>query len=480
LSISSPQTINPATFLPSRYKQSSTPAMAAMSITGFLACLAYVFFALRIGFFCHDISRFVRGRCGSFLVNFFNVCIAFILFIISIGAFDDSEETSILRHTCQQVDGAFGGLGTRIALWLNVGLILLQWVIGLWVDAYIGSRNMACGMLMGHASIAVCLLIQLRYGTLSFTDAVIGSMVLDVQGSSLLNQLAMKDTMVSPFMVGAILITVFSSLITISVFIGTAMKSTPNPCVINYYNEIQAGGPVPNLLWLYFAIRMMSYVTAAFRAIQCVHDIYAVPLEVDEVEMTETGKTTELVQPEPTFKFLSFNLKGNWITARRGTKEDRLRQRLKIWTSSHNTIGSFGAENFVFAISTMLSYERAVQIVGHDDMDMLGQQMAVMITIVSIASAMYCGFRLMGWPKCFWDMSPLLGERRDVECVDKIASQQVAIREKEKENEEKVHMVAIDPPNSGISEVNVVGLQPRSSDDCHSGTTFVASESPRV
>lgn len=121
-------------------------------------------------------------------------------------------------------------------------------------------------------------------------------------------------------------------------------------------------------------------------------------------------------------------------------------------------------------------YERSVQIVGHDDMDMFGQQMAVMITMVSIMSAMYCGFRLMSWPKCFWNLSPLLGERRDVECVDKIASEQVTIREKEKAaDSSELQLVGDEVP-----EANEVGSIARISDECHSGTTYVASEAPRV
>ncbi|TGZ78213.1 hypothetical protein EX30DRAFT_397980 [Ascodesmis nigricans] len=360
-----------------------------------LNILGGIFFTLRVLFFSHDILQLVLGRTGWWIINFANAVLALMASAISLGSFDGKDS----RGTCPPVDGAFGGLGTRVGLWITVAFILVQWFIGAWSSLHIGSKAMAGGLLIGNVAILICLIVQHTSGQLSFTDIVIGSMVIDVQGSTLLNQLAMKETLASLWMVGSILIVGFASLIEIGILLGLAGKGELQQCKLFYFDSIQTGGPVPTLFWLYYTTRWLAYITTAMRAVRCLLDFYYYA-EVTELQVDPCSYEGQVAASFPEIQSPSIKA---------------LIERRRKFFSYHGTVDYFGAENFVFAICVIFNFERSVNLVGHDSLDSFGQEMGLIIAIVSIFAAVFGALRAAEYPKRFWHGNPWgLGARTHV------------------------------------------------------------------
>lgn len=354
-----------------------------MPATPVLTAFAAAFFTIRGLLFIHDIHQILRGKTGWWSINFVNTILAVLAAVIAYANFDEADT----RETCPAVDGAFGGVGARIALWLSVGFILLQWLLGVWASIFIGAKSMAAGLLIGNVAIFVCLLLQFEVGQLSFTDAVIGSMVLDIQGSTLLNQLAMKETLVSVWMVGTILLVALAGLAGIGALVGLASAGQWHQCRIFYWDEIQAGGPAATLFWLYYATRWMAYITAAMRAIQCILDLYHHPL-VPKVLADPTSFASQLAASFPSAQ---------------SPVVKALLDRRRGFARAHGTLGHFGAENFVFAIGTIFNFERLVRLVGHDALDSFGQELGLILAVVSILAAVFGAARAAEFPRRFWE-----------------------------------------------------------------------------
>jgi hypothetical protein len=122
------------------------------------------------------------------------------------------------------VDGDIAGAGTRISLYLTLGYLIPRGLLGFWAKKAICNRDVPGGLLLLNLCLSIAMCFQLFNGKLSFGDAIIGSMVVDAQGTALLGTLALRDVLRARVHVIGIYLSAFFTLVVMCIFISTVSR----------------------------------------------------------------------------------------------------------------------------------------------------------------------------------------------------------------------------------------------------------------
>ncbi|KAK7699602.1 hypothetical protein SLS64_011556 [Diaporthe eres] len=174
------------------------------------------------------------------------------------------------------VDGDIGGQGVQIAVWAQVGVLLAISVLGSFHTSATGAKEVGAGLVLTHASLSIALLTQMRLGTLSSADAIVGSMILDAQNVGLCIQLAAKETLAARWQVTVVVLTQAFGLVVIPVLVsnfthGTFANDECRCLTVFWWAWLSscgstAGREMP-VFWTYYACRSVGFVQTSFHSL---------------------------------------------------------------------------------------------------------------------------------------------------------------------------------------------------------------------
>lgn len=187
------------------------------------------------------------------------------------------------------VDGDIAGQGAMIAVWVQVGVLLVISMLGSFHTSATGAKEVGAGLVLTHASLSIALLTQMRLGTLKPAEAIIGSMILDAQNAGLSIQLAAKETLAARWQVTIVVCAQIFGLITIPVLVWNYAygKFPINGCrciTIFWWAWLSScGSPTAremSIFWTYYSCRCVGILQT------CFHSLYNTS-KFDEAEKSE-------------------------------------------------------------------------------------------------------------------------------------------------------------------------------------------------
>jgi hypothetical protein len=141
-------------------------------------------------------SETAHGSASSALIAAILIPLAFA------NASKNVDTTS--RQCTTGVDGDIARQGAQVAVWAQVGVLLIISVLGSFHTSATGAKEVDAGLALAHVSLSIALLAQMGRRTLSPADAVVGAMILDAQNVGMSVQLAAKETLTSRWQVGVV------------------------------------------------------------------------------------------------------------------------------------------------------------------------------------------------------------------------------------------------------------------------------------
>lgn len=219
------------------------------------------------------------------------VSIASLVAILTPLAFADASKhiDAAVEQCNASVDGDIAGQGAQIAVWTQVGVLLIISLLGSFHTSATGAKEVGAGLVLTHASLSIALLAQMRLGTLSSADAIVGSMILDAQNVGLSIQLAAKETLAARWQVQVVVLAQIFGLIVIPVLVsnfsdGTFASDDCRCLTLFWWAWLSscgstAVGEVP-VFWTYYACRCVGFVQV------CFHSLYNTS-KFDEAEKSE-------------------------------------------------------------------------------------------------------------------------------------------------------------------------------------------------
>ena len=91
------------------------------------------------------------------------------------------------------VDGDIGGEGIRIAMWAQIATLITITMLGIFQCNALGAKEIGQGLAITHISLEISMMVQMKNKSLTSADAIVGTMLLDAQGSALSLQLVSKQ-----------------------------------------------------------------------------------------------------------------------------------------------------------------------------------------------------------------------------------------------------------------------------------------------
>lgn len=177
-------------------------------------------------------------------------------------------------HT--SVDGDIAGTGAQIAVWAQVGVLLLISILGSFHTSATGAKEIGAGLLLTHVSLAIAILLQMRLGVLTSVDAVVSAMVLDAQNVGLSIQLGAKETLAARWQVRIAVVVQAFGMVVIAVlvdgFVGGAFATESCECLtVFWWAWLSSCGAstareMP-VFWTYYACRCVCFCQTAFHAL---------------------------------------------------------------------------------------------------------------------------------------------------------------------------------------------------------------------
>lgn len=130
------------------------------------------------------------------------------------------------EHQCWVADADIIGDGVRAGTWPQAAILFLSTLLGSFHHSHTAIKELGSGLLGMHVSLALSFLGPLVQGELSPVDAILGSMILDVQNSALSMQLMEKETLAARWQVGAVMVAQLLGLVTIGIIMHSFTQET--------------------------------------------------------------------------------------------------------------------------------------------------------------------------------------------------------------------------------------------------------------
>ncbi|KAL7620732.1 hypothetical protein AAE478_009730 [Parahypoxylon ruwenzoriense] len=178
---------------------------------------------------------------------------------------------------CESADADIVGDGVRAAAWMQVGILFLITFTGVWHFRETAVKEIGGGLIITHVSLAIALLVPLARKELSPIDAILGSLILDAQGSSLSIQLVTKETLAARWQVGITLLAQLLGLIIEGILVGSFTTDLLPSRACNcfsvfwwaWFSNCPTDSP-PNDIrpyWIYFGYRFINIAHGSYFAI---------------------------------------------------------------------------------------------------------------------------------------------------------------------------------------------------------------------
>lgn len=174
------------------------------------------------------------------------------------------------------VDGDIAGQGAQIAVWAQVGVLLVIYVLGSFHTSATGAKEVGAGLVLTHVSLSIALLTQMRLGTLSSVDAIVDSMILDAQNAGLSIQLAAKETLAARWQVQFVFLAQTFGIVVIPVLVSNfnhgAFTSDNCRCLrVFWWAWLSSCGSTAvhemPVFWTYYACRCIGFIQTSFHSL---------------------------------------------------------------------------------------------------------------------------------------------------------------------------------------------------------------------
>ncbi|SPO00761.1 uncharacterized protein DNG_03509 [Cephalotrichum gorgonifer] len=180
-------------------------------------------------------------------------------------------------HHGWTADADIVGDGVRAATWAQGSLLFLITFLGMFHFGHSAAKEIGGGLVILHVSLALAFLGPLKHRTLSPVDAVLGSMILEVQNSALSVQLVSKETLAARWQVGAVLFAQLLGLSTVGVLVrsftrgGTAGADQDSCISIIWWVWLSNCSDVPpsqiSPFWIYYGLRWITFAHSSFYSV---------------------------------------------------------------------------------------------------------------------------------------------------------------------------------------------------------------------
>ncbi|KAK8135172.1 hypothetical protein PG984_007184 [Apiospora sp. TS-2023a] len=221
------------------------------------------------------------------------ICIIGISFVATSFAASYGSQQAAITHTptttedaCQDVsvatvDADIGGEGIRIALWAQVAVLITITLMGTFQCHALGVKEIGAGLAITHLSLAIALAVQMKRNTLTSADAIVGSMLLDSQGSAMSIQLMAKEVLAARWQVriivgcqsvGLVLLTMFVAKFDAGEFTGRGEGGSCFCVTAFWWGWIgDCSGSTDSseaaVFWIYLSCRFIGFIQSAFLAV---------------------------------------------------------------------------------------------------------------------------------------------------------------------------------------------------------------------
>ncbi|KAH7250784.1 hypothetical protein B0J15DRAFT_596067 [Fusarium solani] len=171
------------------------------------------------------------------------------------------------EQQCWVADADIIGDGVRAGTWSQAAILFLSTLLGSFHHSHTAIKELGSGLLGMHVSLALAFLGPLVQGELSPVDAILGSMILDVQNSALSMQLMEKETLAARWQVGAVMVAQLLGLVTIGIIMHSFTQETlaVDSCKCfsafwwSWFSNCPTGHPNQVFpFWIYYSLRYLS------------------------------------------------------------------------------------------------------------------------------------------------------------------------------------------------------------------------------
>ncbi|CZR56611.1 uncharacterized protein PAC_06500 [Phialocephala subalpina] len=199
------------------------------------------------------------------------ISIAVLGFTFALGAWVSLGTTQRgINSNCKVIiDGDVGGIGVRIAFWVQEGVIFIAAFTGLFHQKHTAAKEVGAGLLITQTSFSIALLVQMAQHTLSPADAGIGLMLLDSLNIALAMQLFMKRPLASRWQVCTVLVGQLLGLAVIAVLMvqfdhGRFITENCKCFTFFWWAWLSSCSPVSSLeaptFWIYYGFRCLNFL----------------------------------------------------------------------------------------------------------------------------------------------------------------------------------------------------------------------------
>src|SRR3569833_1371769 len=118
------------------------------------------------------------------------------------------------------VDGDVAGDGVRIGIWVQISVLVVISLLGIFQHGATGDKEVGAGLVLTHVSVTIAEAAQVAGGVvLSLADAATGAMILDAQIAALSIQLTANETLAARWQVSRVVATQALGLAVIPVLV---------------------------------------------------------------------------------------------------------------------------------------------------------------------------------------------------------------------------------------------------------------------
>jgi hypothetical protein len=214
------------------------------------------------------------------------ILIAVLGFIFALVAWVSrgTAQTDINSKCTVSIDGDVGGIGVRIAFWVQESVIFVAAFTGIFHRKPTAAKEVGAGLLIMQTSFSIALLVQMAQHMLSPADAAIGLMILDALNMALSIQLFMKHPLASRWQVCTVLLSQSLGLVTIAILTARFNKGKFNAkdckCFMFFWwawlnsCSLVSSFEVP-IFWIYYGFRCLNFVHNCFFSLKQTWDFDA-------------------------------------------------------------------------------------------------------------------------------------------------------------------------------------------------------------
>ncbi|KAI4612803.1 uncharacterized protein J4E87_010066 [Alternaria ethzedia] len=213
-----------------------------------------------------DVSRAVV----PLLSTFFGVIVTSAIFA------GTSDTYGVARNTCDtNLDADISGVGVRVSIWLQIGMLLVISVSGHLHKRETGIKEVGGGLILTHVALIIALIVQMYKGTLTSVDAAIGAVILDAQNVALHIPGTAKQTLAARWQVLLLIPAQIMGLVFLPVlgikFIKGEFASEDCKCLnIFWWSRLSDcdafSGNELSLFWIYYTIRWIIWFQSSFHS----------------------------------------------------------------------------------------------------------------------------------------------------------------------------------------------------------------------